>query len=322
MWMLRWIRNHSLFHHHPNIANYVLARRLLCQWKYVHLLTRHMHHAPGPNTNFLLPSTPTHAVKKQISYYCAKDGFTNNNRDHPGIFYWIPNFREAPFLPGLTRNARINHSGIQLLLRELLDCWGLSCGSTQIFLRICECHDYDFTTKYTTINHNNKQWRSQLYKLTIPTGAGPKPTLIPSIKDSLGTGSDQFLRKSLEKANSSNEFPYCFVDIDGLHKSIDLQQAVSTSEQLCVTEEKLMTTEVEQDVYCTAAPEATLWMQQVVEDACNDKHIPMNPSVLRTAGLDVHPRVKPKTFTPEKILPIEATTTKGNQSRRKAEMCC
>ncbi len=157
-----------------------------------------------------------------MDWYCCKHGCTVNSLTISKVqAHNIP-----PLLPKLKPNAHCNQMIARdarvLLHQELLDRCGFLRTDTTQQRKVCQDHDIKTLVKSGKLSHNGKEW-SQRFRLTLPTGAGPKSSTVPSQKASLGIGGDRYFCKTLEIVNQHIRSHYKATPQKNSHKE-DLVQ--------------------------------------------------------------------------------------------------
>ena len=120
--------------------------------------------------------------------------------------------------------------------------------------------------------------------LTVPRGEGQESSLSPSNQVSKGTGRDRALRKIFEQANQIE------VDSDEHNQAEELDKLLvqlqeeaknitNKEHKIRNLEEQNMVMEAKLALASANVVQATKAVQQMAEETCNNKHIPINSSL-------------------------------------------
>lgn len=227
---------------------------------------------------------PIKQPKMKPSTRCAKKGCKNNNVNSPGLkFHCVTAYpakikNENPsFQQVATREGKI------LLRRETMEriCGDRNCKSKKY---VCENHEFEVVSRSRTFTFDGKEY-TRSFRLTVPTGIveeEPETT-------SKGIGRDRAMRRVLEEVLKKDVAPGLHVEEEGLDEALEQLQ----SEEIRTNEQRIRNLE-EQNMYKDAKLElaqanivqSTKAVQQLAEENCSDKHVPINSTLQQMSGLD------------------------------------
>ena len=148
---------------------------------------------------------------------------------------------------------------------------------------VCEAHTFETIIKRRLVRHKGKIF-FPTYKLTVPPGEGTKSSLSPSKKASKGTGRDRANRFIFEVANSLEVNPNLHMQHDELDKLLkqleeEYKLIIGPEHKIRNLEEQNLVREAKLELANANVVHATKVVQQMAEEACPDKHIPVNASL-------------------------------------------